>query len=373
MKLDLEDNVFMLAGPVKMHPRVLRAMAKPAFNHRSKEYMDMLSEIRELLKYMFNSKNDVALINGSGTAGLDAVFSGLLKDTDNVLCIFNGKFGERLCEMAKLYSNATALSFEWGKAVSIEKVKEELEKKRYDFVVLCHNETSTGMTNEAAEIGTLAKKHNCFYILDGITSVGGLDVKIEEWGMDAVVLGSQKCLAAPAGLSAVSVSQRAYERLEARNYYLDLKKHIDKLKKNDTPYTSAIPLVFALREALLMLKEEGLENRIKRTARLAEACRNAVKALGLEFFPENNYSNTLTAIRYPAGISDELRKILKEEYNVIVAGGQDSIKGKIFRIGHMGICSFSDLLATFGAVESVLKKMGFKPKGSGAEIIAEYM
>lgn len=373
VKSDLEDNIFMLAGPVKMHPRVLKALAKPAFNHRSKEYGEILAEVRELLKYAFNSKNDVALLTGSGTAGLDCALSNLLKREDKVLCIFNGKFGERLYKICQFYASATPLSFEWGKALEIEKIKAELEKKRYEVVTLCHDETSTGMANDVEELGKLASKYGCYYVVDGITSVGGLEIKPEEWGIDILVLGSQKCLAGPAGLAALSVSQRAYERLAPRNYYLDLKRHIDKLKKNDTPFTSAVALVFGLHEALLLLKEEGLETRLKRTSRLGEACRKGVLALGLELFSEKNYSPTLTAIKYPAGVSDELRKILKEEHRVIVAGAQAPYKGKFFRIGHMGICSFSDLLATFGALESSLRKFGYEPKSSGVEAITKYM
>ncbi|MDI6708692.1 MAG: alanine--glyoxylate aminotransferase family protein [Candidatus Thermoplasmatota archaeon] len=370
MKGDLEDNIFMLAGPVKMHPRVIKAMLRPALNHRSKEYSEILAEVRELLKYTFNSQRDVALITGSGTAGLDCALSNLLKPKDKVLCPYNGKFGERLYKIAQLYASATALTFEWGKVIDIKKVEEEL-KKGYDAIVLCHNETSTGMTNQAGEIGKLAKKYGCYYIVDGITSVGGIVVEPEAWNIDILVTGSQKCLAAPAGLSALSVSQRAYERLEPRNYYLDLKKHIDRLKNNDTPYTPAVPLVLALREALVMLKEEGLETRIKRTSKLADACRKASEGLGLELFSEGNYSNTLTAIKYPNGISDELRKNLFEEHRVIVAGAQDPYKGKFFRIGHMGICSFSDLLATFGALEASLKKFGYNASAGALEAIAK--
>ncbi|MEW6070768.1 MAG: aminotransferase class V-fold PLP-dependent enzyme, partial [Candidatus Thermoplasmatota archaeon] len=232
MKGDLEDNIFMLVGPVKMHPRVIKAMLKPALNHRSKEYGEILGEVRELLKYAFKSQRDVALITGSGTAGLDCALSNLLKSNDKVLCVYNGKFGERLYKIAELYANAIPFSFEWGKVVDIKKVEEEL-KKGYDAIVLCHNETSTGMTNQAKEIGELAKKYGCYYVVDGITSVGGIEIEPDAWNIDILVTGSQKCLAAPAGLSALSVSQRAYDRLASRNYYLDLKKHIDRLKKND--------------------------------------------------------------------------------------------------------------------------------------------
>ena len=216
------------------------------------------------------------------------------------------------------------------------------------------------------------------YILDGITSVGGLEVNPEKLNADIVIFGSQKCIAAPAGLACLSVSDRAKELLyDDTAYYLNLKKHLKKLREGDqTPYTPAIPLFMALREALLMLKEEGLENRLNKIRQLAEATRSAVDALGLELYPHPDYaSNTVTAINYPEGINDsDFRNTLRDEYNVIVAGAQAQIKGKVFRIGHMGLCSFTDLAATFAAVEATLKKFDFKfDTGASVSAIVEKM
>lgn len=360
-----------------MHRRVLDVMSKPAMAHRSKQFEDVNRELRELLHYLFQSKNEVAIITGSGTAGVEAAISSLLKKGDKVLNITNGKFGERLYEMCKVFAEPTELKFEWGKAPDLNKIAELMEKEQFKAVTLCHNETSTGMTNPAKEIAAIVKKHDSLFILDGITSVGGIEVKPDDWDVDITTFGSQKCIAAPAGLSAVCISKRAEQMLyDDSNYYLSLKKHIEKLKKNDTPWTPAIPLFLALRESLRMLKEEGLENRIKRIEKLAIATRSAVKAMGLKLFIDERYaSNTLTAINYPPGINDaNFRATLRDKYNIIVAGAQDHIKGKVFRIGHMGICSFNDLLATFGSIEATLKSMDYKFElGSGVKAIVECM
>ena len=375
--MDLEDNIFMLAGPVKMHPRVLRAMSSPAINHRSAEFKAVNAELRENLKYMFQTTSgQVALISGSGTAVLESFVSSLLHRKDKVLNLVNGKFSERFNDLCKVFAEPTPLTFEWGKAVDPEKVAAELEKGEYKAVTLCHNETSTGVTNPAKVIAALAKKHDCLFILDGITAVAGIEVKPDEWGVDAVVMGSQKCIAAPAGLAGVMVSQRAYEELHGeQSCYLNLREHIDALRdEDDTPWTPAIPLFLALREALRILKEETIETRIARTAMLAKASRAAVDAMGLQLFPERKCaSNTLTAIRYPQGIDDgKFRKELRESHRVVTAGGQGSVKGKIFRIGHMGICSIGDLLAAYTAVEAAMSKFGVSmPRGAAAKAISE--
>jgi aspartate aminotransferase-like enzyme len=375
---DIEDNIFMLAGPVKIHRRVLDAMSRPSIAHRGNEFSEINAEIRELLKYLFQSDNDVVVISGSGTAGLETAIVNLLRKGDKALIFHNGKFGERLFELANLYSNATEISSPWGQPPDLDAIAAELENNEYKAVGICHNETSTGMTNPAEEIGKLARKHDALFILDGITSVGGLDVDPAKLNADIVIFGSQKCIAAPAGLACLSVSDRAQDQLyNDTSYYLNLPKHIKKLNDGDqTPYTPAIPLFLALREALLMIKEEGLENRLNKITRLAEATRAGINALGLELFPHPDYvSNTVTAINYPEGIVDkDFRGTLRDEHSVIVAGAQAHIKGKVFRIGHMGLCSFTDLAATFAAIEATLRKFGYDFElGAGVKPIIEKM
>ena len=369
-------GAFLLPGPVKMHPRVLQAMAAPAMNHRGPEFKEILSEIRRLTQYLFGTRGEVAVLSGSGTAGLEAAVSGLLRKQDQVLNLVNGKFSERFHELCQVFTTPTALSFEWGTAVDPEKVTAALDAGEFRAVTVCWNETSTGLTNPIAEIAKVVKEHDAFLIVDGITSVGGLENRMETWGIDALVMGSQKCLAAPPGLSAVALSKAAYESLHGdTSFYTNLKAHTDALAKQDTPFTPAVPLFLAFREALRMLKEEGLENRVARTRRLAEAARAGCDALNIRLFPNRRFaSNTVTAIRYPAGVDDAaFRKVLREKHGTIVAGGQGPLKGRIFRIGHMGICSFEDLAAGFQAFETTLAGMGHKAvRGAAVDAIAKH-
>jgi aspartate aminotransferase-like enzyme len=372
---DVEDTVFMLPGPVKMHPRVLRAMAAPALNHRGPEFKEILTELRELVQYLFGTKGDVAILSGSGTAGLESAVSGLLRKGDKVLNLVNGKFSERFNDLCGVFATPTALTFEWGKAVDPEQVAAALDADdSFKAVTVCWNETSTGLTNPIAEIARVVKKHDKLLLVDGITAVGGLENRFDEWGIDALVMGSQKCLAAPAGLAAVALSKRAAESLHSEtSFYTNLKAHVEGLAKQDTPYTPAVPLFLAFREALRMLREEGLENRVARTRKLAEAARAAYAAIDVDLYPDARFaSNTVTATTYPSGIDDaKFRKILREQHRVILAGGQSQLKGKIFRIGHMGICSFPDLAACFTGIEGTLAAMGHEfNRGAGVSEIA---
>lgn len=343
-----------------MHPRVLQAMATPAMNHRGPEFKEILSEIRGLTQYLFGTRGEVAVLSGSGTAGLEAGVSGLLRKQDRVLNLVNGKFSERFHELCQVFTTPTALTFDWGTAVDPQQVERALDAGEFRAVTLCWNETSTGLTNPIEPIAKVVKDHDALLLVDGITAVGGLENRMDAWGIDALVMGSQKCLAAPPGLSAVALSRTAYESLHSdTSFYTNLKAHTDALAKQDTPYTPAVPLFLAFREALRMLKEEGLEARIARTQKLGEAARAAVQMLGLALYPDPRFaSNTVTAIRYPPGVDDSrFRKVLREEHHTIVAGGQGQLKGSIFRIGHMGICTFEDVEAGFRAIEATLAKL----------------
>ncbi|HEX08547.1 MAG TPA: alanine--glyoxylate aminotransferase family protein, partial [Thermoplasmatales archaeon] len=244
-------------------------------------------------------------------------------------------------------------------------------------VAFTHNETSTGLTNPLPEISKICQKHGALLVVDGITSVGGIDVPVDKLKIDICITGSQKCIAAPAGLALLSVSEKALEAMhEKKTYYLNLKKHVEKLRDGQTPYTPSVHLHLALLEALRILKEEGLENRIKRTAKIAEACRAAAEAINLELLPDKKYaSNTVTAIKYPKGIEDkEIRGFIKKEFGIILAGSQAPHKGEFFRIGHMGLVQFREILAAFGALEVAFAKAGWKfERGSAVATVEEHM
>ncbi len=370
MTFDPENNTFLIAGPVKIHPRVLRAMSAPSLNHRGDFFHGVVQEIRELLPVLFGTKGHQVILSGSGTAGLEAMYSSLLPKDGRIVVLSNGNFGERSDQIVRRYaSNVTTVTAPWGQPHRPEALRAELERGDVRAVCVVHNETSVGLANDLGALAAEVRRAGGpLLLVDGISAVAGIPVDIAGWGIDAIVAGSQKGLAAPAGLALVHLSDRAVEALHPGSFYLDLRAHLTPLAKNDTPWTPAVPLFLALREALLLLRSETLEGRLARTRRLAEATRAAVDALGLSLFPERAFaSDTVTAIHNPPGLGDpELRKALEREYNVLVQGGQGALTGKIFRIGHMGIADWPDLLVTVAALERILGKAGRLPAPGAA-------
>ncbi len=378
MTFDPETATFLIAGPVRIHPRVLRAMATSSLNHRGDYFHGVVREIRELLPVMFGTPGHQVVLSGSGTSGLEAMYSSLLPTEGRVVVLSNGNFGERSDKIVRRYAtNVTTVAAPWGQPIAPAAVRAELEKGDARAVCVVHNETSVGLTNDLGAIAAEVRRAGSpLLLVDGISAVAGIPIQIREWGIDAIVGGPQKGLAAPAGLALVHLSDRAVEALHSGSFYLDLKAHLAPLEKNDTPWTPAVPLFLALREALLLLREEGLDHRLSHTRRLAEATRAGVDALGLELFPERAFaSDTVTAIRNPAGLGDpEVRKVLEKEYNILVQGGQGSLTGKIFRIGHMGIADWPDLLVTFAALERILARTQRLPTpGAAVRAIVDHM
>lgn len=377
MTFDPETATFLIAGPVRIHPRVLRAMSMPSVNHRGDFFHGVVAEIQELLPLLFGSSGQSVILSGSGTAGLEAMYAGLVPERGRTLVLSNGNFGERSDQIVRRFSkDVTTLTAPWGQHLSLDAARAELAKGDVAAVCVVHNETSVGLANDIGALAPAIKDSGALFLVDGISAIAGIPCLVEEWGVDGIVAGSQKGLAAPAGLAMVHLSDRAVTRLAKRTFYLDLGQHLKSLEKNDTPWTPAVPLFLALREALLLLKEEGMARRLERTHQLAEAARAAVDALGLTLFPDRKYaSDTVTAVNNPAGLDDaHLRKVLEREYNVLVQGGQGALTGKIFRIGHMGIADWPDLLVTFAALERILTKAGrLERPGIGVTEIARRM
>lgn len=355
------EYLLMIPGPVMLSERVLKAMSRQMIPHRGEEFKQLFSECLEILKDVFRTDNDVLILNGSGTCGMEAAIAGLVGKNDKMLAVSNGKFGERFAEIGRIYGNVVELKFEWGKPIDLERVEDALSGDGFKVVSFVHNETSTGMLNPAREIASIAKDHGALVVMDGITSIGGDDVRVDEWGIDIAIVGSQKCLGAPPGLCAVSVSDDAWNAMKDGAYYHDLKKYRKSAQSRETPYTPSIPLFFALHEALMMIREEGMENRIKRHRKLSRAVREGVTSIGLELFPQpdehSSYSNTVTAIKTPPGMGDEIRKKMREN-GVIVAGGQEHLKGKIFRIASMGNIGRDEILRTLEALERAVGREG---------------
>ncbi len=370
----------MLPGPTIVPQEVLNAMALPVIGHRSKEFSEIFEDTVEKLKKVFKTKDDTFIITGSGTSAMDMAISNILERGDKVLNIITGNFGERFAKIVESYGGVSVkYEVEWGDLAEPEKVREILEENEdIKAVTVVHNETSTGAKNLIEEIGKVVKDFNTLYIVDTVSSLGGDYVDVDKFNIDICVTGSQKCLAAPPGLAGITVSDKAWEVIEKTNsvgFYLDLKaykKYYDEKKQN--PYTPAVNLIYALNVALDLILEEGIENRVKRHERLAKAVQEGVKAIGLELFAkERARSITVTSIKYPEGVDDKLREILNKKYNVVVAGGQKHLAGKIFRIGHMGVCGEKEILATLSCLELALKDLNFKIEESGVERAIEVL
>lgn len=354
----------LIPGPVELSPDVLQAMARPPMGHRTPDFEEILEDCWRNLKHVFQTKNDVLIITGSGTSAMDAAISSTLKPGEEVVCIGGGKFGERFIEIADAYGlKPREVKVEWGDAVAPEKVEEVVADSDARAITLTHNETSTGVVHDARAVGKIAREYGLLYIMDGITSVGGDEVKADAWGVDICITGSQKCLAAPPGLAMMSVSDKAWEAVDEKgrsNYYLDMAAYRRALKKKTTPYTPSVSLIYGLQAALRRVVEEGLEARVKRHRAMAEATREACRAMNIGLFPrEEVASNTVTALRIPEGLTDDdVRGRMKREHGILLAGGQAQLKGRIFRIGHMGNVSYPGIIDALGALEDVLKKSG---------------
>jgi aspartate aminotransferase-like enzyme len=342
-------------------------MSKPMINHRGPEFASLYQEIIAMLKEIFQTRNDIFVLSGSGTCAMEAAVGNLaIANKDQIACIANGKFGARFREIGGRYGEVIPINFDWGHSIELETVKEALEKSSPEIITMVHNETSTGILNPAKEVGKLARKHDAIFVLDCITSIGGNDVPVDELGVDIAIVGSQKCLGAPPGLAAVSVSERAFDRVKnnpQRPYYADLISYKESLPKKQTPYTPCLPLFFALHEALEIIKQEGMVERISRHKMLAKIVRAAIAGLGLDLFPVINdisdFSNTVTAVKIPYGVTDgQIREGMRNE-GIIIAGGQEKLKGEIFRVATMGNITHKDVLTTIQALERVLA--GFVP------------
>ncbi len=371
-----ETALIMLPGPVPVAPQVLRAMSKPMINHRGPEFRRLLDESREKLRSVFNTENEILILNGSGTCAMEAAVGNLGTDK-KYIAIENGKFGERLKLLTALYGSSTAVIADWGTSIEVEQVKQALETGA-DVVTLVHNETSTGMTNDVQQIGALCRKQDALLIMDGVSSIGGIQAPIDRWGVDIAFTGSQKCLGLPPGLSMVSVSDRAWDVIktaERRPYYADLLAHRKSAEKGQTPYTPAMPLFFALEEALKLLDVEGLEARIDRYSVYATSIRTAVQAMGLELFPKlspsSAYSNTVTAINVPLKMEFVALKEAMNRRGIVIAGGQERLKGRIFRIGNMGNLSKGDILQVIEKLELILLESGIVDEMEAGTLAAD--
>ena len=364
-----KEKLLMTPGPTMIPARVLEVMRRQIIHHRTKEFEVVYDGLEEDLKFVFQTKNMVLMFSSSGTGAMESAVVNLFSPGDKVLAISIGAFGDRFAEIAQAFGlNVNKLAVNWGEAVDVSKVKEILDSdKEIKAVLMTHNETSTGVTNDIEAVGKIIKGTDKLLVVDAISSLGGLDLQMDNWGIDVVVTGSQKALMAPPGLAYVALSDKAWEAVNASKlpkFYWDYKKYRKGLLKEgeNPPYTPAISLLMAQAEALKMIKEEGLQEVFARHKKLALATQAGVAELGLELFAKQDVSSyIITAVKAPEGI--DIGKVIKTmnlKHDIMITGGQKHLKGKIFRIGHCGYTDSLDLIKTFAALEYSLAEAGYK-------------
>ncbi|WP_408955291.1 pyridoxal-phosphate-dependent aminotransferase family protein [Natroniella sp. ANB-PHB2] len=377
-------RTMMLPGPVDVPHQALLASAQKMIGHRTSDCEDLVAEVSEGLKYVFQTENDVLVLTCSGTGGLEATLANTLSKGDKVLSLCTGAFGERFATIAERYGiEVERMNFTWGEAVNADRVEEKLKevgKGYFKAILMTHNETSTGIVNHPKPLGKLAKEYGALLFIDAVSSLAGIELKTDKWKADVVVASTQKALMSPPGLALVSVSpaaMKAREESDLPKFYWDFKraKRFLNERPNQTPSTPAITTLYALREVLKEIKEEGLGEVFDRHKIMAKAFRSAMKKIGLGLLVDNEdeASKTVTAVELPKEIKfSTLKERLLEEHNLYITGSKGHLKGKVFRVGHMGNTTKSDILTTISALEIVLKDEGLDLElGSGIKAAQE--
>lgn len=373
---------YLLApGPTPVPPEVLLAMAAPIIHHRSPDFLPVLDSAKKGLQWLYQTKNDVLILSATGTGGMVGAVNNFFSRGDRVLVINGGKFGERWTKICQAYElKVEEIVVEWGYAVNPEIVEEQL-RKHTDIkgVFVQASETSTGVYHDIKALASIVKKYgDTLFIVDAISALVAHDLRTDEWGIDIMIGGSQKGVMLPPGIAFASVSEKAWKKAETSKlpkFYFNFKKERENLAKNQTNFTSPVTLIIGLNESLKMLQTEGLGNVFKRHETLADATRKAVQAIGLDIYPKESPSNSVTAIVAPSGIDGQaVYKNLREKYGITAAGGQDKAKGKVFRIAHLGYSDRFDVITAIAGIEMVLKGMGYPVKlGTGVAVAQELL
>ncbi len=376
----MQDKLtLMIPGPTPVPESVLKAMGRHPIGHRSGDFQAIVRRTTEQLKWLHQTSGDVLVITGSGTAAMEAGMINTLSRGDKVLCGDNGKFGERWVKVAHAYGlDVEVIQAEWGQPLDPDQFRQALEAdtaKTIKAVILTHSETSTGVINDLQTIAGHVKNHGtALTIADCVTSLGATDVPMDAWGIDVIASGSQKGYMMPPGLSFVAMSNKAweaYERSDLPKFYLDLGPYRKTAAKDSNPFTPAVNLYFGLEAALDMMQTEGLETIFSRHARHRSAAQAGMKAIGLPLFAAEGYGSPAITAVAPDGIdAEQLRKAVKEKFDILLAGGQDHLKGKVFRIGHLGFVCDRDVLTAVSAIEATLSSLGLHKGSLGAGVAA---
>ena len=366
-------NYVLTPGPVPVPEFVMLEMAKPIIHHRTEEFEEIFYKATQGLKKVFMTEEEVLILASSGTGAMDAAICNTLSKGDTALVVNGGKFGERWLKICKAYGvNTIEIKVEWGKAVSPKVIEDALkENKSIKAILVQASETSTGVEHPIEDIAKLTKsRDDIILIVDGITAVGAFPVEFDKWGIDILIGGSQKAFMMPPGLAFIVLSKKAWDfnnKSDLPKFYLDLSQaHKNRLKKT-SPWTPAVTLVIGLNAVLEYFEKLGLEKLFERHSILSEATTKGFEAMGLENFAKGCTSTALSVIKSPEGIDASLIiKGLKKKYGMIVAGGQDQAKGKIFRITHMGYVDKADIISVIAGVEGILTELKYKfEPGSG--------
>ena len=377
--MNLLDKKYLLApGPVPVPPKALLSMAQPVIHHRLPEFSAILKKIRDDLKYLFQTREDVLFFASSGTGAMEACVANLFSPGEKVIVVRGGKFGERWGELAETFGlKPVYIDVTWGEAVKVEEVARTLEAHpdATGLLIQAH-ETSTGVKHPVDQIASLTKGRETLLVVDAISALGVYPLPFDELGIDAMVAGSQKSLALPPGLSFVALSARAKEKAQRATgprYYFDFRREFKALAKETTAFTPAVSLLYGLAEILSRIRELGLERLFAHYRRLSGACRAGVEALGLELFAKVP-CEALTIVKVPEGVDGaQLMKLMREKYKVTMAGGQAQLKGKVVRIAHLGYQNELDVIMALATLEMALSELGFSvPLGAGVSAAQEY-
>jgi aspartate aminotransferase-like enzyme len=365
----------MAPGPTPVPPNVLLAMAQPMLHHRTPEYEALFTEVRAGLKRLFQTRQEVIPFASSGTGAMEAAVANTLSAGDTALVLRAGKFGERWEEIARAFGVTVApVTAPFGHTVTAEQMAQALRQHPAAKAVLMqHSESSTGVLHDVRGIAAVTRDTSAICVVDAVSSLGIADLPMDAWGADVVIAGSQKGLMLPPGLSFCALSDKAWGHVKQSRlpkYYFDLSAEAKAVSKGEAHFTPAVSIMLGLREVLRMLDAEGLANVFKRHDRLARATRAGVEALGLEPFAKATPSPALTAVVAPAGIdSEKVLSTYSTSHNITIAGGQGEMKGKVFRLGHMGYVAEFDVIIALAALEQVLQELGY-PIDWGASVRA---
>lgn len=372
------EPYLLLPGPTPVPERVARAMSRPMINHRGSEFKAILEDVVTGIKKIYRTKMNLLIYPASGTGGLEAAVVNFISPGDKVLAISIGVFGDRFAAIAKTFgADVEKMDFAWGTGADPQIVKERMvQDKNYEIkaILITHNETSTGAYNDLKAIREALGDHPALLLVDAVSGLAAIELRMDEWQLDVVISGSQKAFMIPPGLSFLAFSEKAYKAYQTNTntkYYWDLAEGLKYLEKGQTPFTPPISLYYGLHEALKMMNEEGLDKLIARHKAYRDLIRASVKAMGLKLLTEDRYASAaVTSVVAPEDIgANAIRKVMQEEFNIILAGGQQSLDNVIFRIGHLGYVRELDLLSVLAALEITLIKLNHNLEmGTGLKV-----